>query len=481
MDGFLEMQNLLSEYQQSHLLKYSGELTESERKELLEQLQSIDIKEVLKLYEKAQTSAGENKICDSKMRPVKVEIEKDLNESLLNEYFSVGLDAIAQSQVAVIVLSGGQATRLGLPYPKGMCPVGLPSGKTLFQIQAERIRKLIKLAKQKTGQEGRVIWCLMTSEATDLLTDKFLKQNKYFGLPKENVKLFKQHQLPCFDFDGKIILEEKDSVALAPDGNGGLYKALKTSGLLKQLKESGIKYVHVHGVDNILVRVADPIFIGKCIKDGIDCGAKVVLKTDPKEPLGVICQIEDKYQVIEYSEIPPETAESKDEDGQLKFSAGNICSHFFTLDFLERVSNDHEDSLGLHIAKKIVTHVGPDGDKFRPTSPNGIKIEKFVFDAFVYSRRFLAWRVERGTEFSPVKNSDVSKTDCFPTARRALMALHKKWIESNGGEVKGGAVEISPLLSYGGEGLEEVKGKTYGDRDVLLADEERADDSPTET
>lgn len=187
----------------------------------------------------------------------------------------IGFEAISNNKVAVITLAGGQGTRLGMPYPKGMCPTGLPSGKTLFQIDAERIYKLNQIAKSKTGKDCSIHWFIMTSDATDMLTSKFLAQHNYFGLQEKFVTLFKQGQVPCFDLEGRILLEEKDEVAMAPDGNGGLYKALKENHIFEDMETKGIKYFHVHSVDNVLIKVADPVFIGKCIKDQIDFGTVI--------------------------------------------------------------------------------------------------------------------------------------------------------------------------------------------------------------
>lgn len=474
MEGLDEIKKLLEECNQSHILKYWDELNEEQQREFIKHLRGIDLKGAIKMWEKAQEDFQKSdKITEDDIAPVDVQVEKDLPHSTVEEYRDIGLEQISNSKVAVIVLVGGQGTRLGMPYPKGMCPTGIPSGKTLFQIQAERIHRLTQLAKEKTGKEGVIHWYLMTSEATDMLTDKFLQQNQYFDLNKDNVRLFKQAQIPCFDLEGKILLEEKDGVALAPDGNGGIYKALKENGILEDMEKKGILYVHVHSVDNILIKVADPVFIGKCVKDNIDCGLKVIKKSDPCEPLGLIVSVAKEWQVVEYSEISKETASLKTPTGDdLVFNAGNICNHFFTVDFLKSVATERESDLKLHMAKKISTQIGPEGDKIRPPAHNCIKIEKFIFDVICYSKNFLVWQVERNQEFSPVKNNDVCKKDCFSTAKKDLLALHKTWVENMGGKCKGEGVEVSPLLSYEGEGLSKVKGREYREEEVLLSEQE---------
>uniref|UniRef100_V5G128 UDP-N-acetylglucosamine diphosphorylase n=1 Tax=Anoplophora glabripennis TaxID=217634 RepID=V5G128_ANOGL len=386
MPTFAEIKKILSDCQQSHLLRFWDELNEKEQSQFLEQLGTINFKEASDIFTKAQNSLSEDvQKLDSRMKPIppeQFESEKSVNEKILGEYKSTGLEAIANNEVAVLLLAGGQGTRLGVNYPKGMFSVGLPSGKPLFQIQAERIRRVMSLAKQQTGKTGKICWYIMTSGPTNFTTKEFLRKNDYFGLNKDDVKLFQQGLLPCYDFDGKIFLDEKHIVALAPDGNGGIYRSLHQNGILEDMKKRGIKYVHVHSVDNILIKVADPVFIGYCVKKEADCGAKVVSKAEPTEAVGVVCQVDGKFQVVEYSEITEATANLRDSDGNLLFNAGNICNHFFTTDFLNKVAANFERELKLHVAKKKIPHVNENGEKIKPSSPNGIKVESLSSTCF---------------------------------------------------------------------------------------------------
>lgn len=363
-------------------------------------------------------------------------------------------------------MAGGQGTRLGFAHPKGMYDIGLQSSKSLFRVQAERIRKLQELAtNQFPGKNGIITWYIMTSEHTMLPTRTYFKENKFFGLQEENIHMFEQGSLPCFDFNGKILLDQKHRIAKAPDGNGGLYRALRDSGKLEDMKIRNIKYLHAHSVDNILIKVADPLFIGYCAKQNADCAAKVVEKSHPNEAVGVVCMVDGKYQVVEYSEITQKTAEMRNsDDGRLKFCAGNICNHFFSADFLNKIGTTYEKALKLHVAKKKIPFVDNSGKRIIPDEVNGIKIEKFVFDVFEFAENFLTVEVARDVEFSALKNAESAGKDCASTARKDIHNLHRKYIEAAGGKIDDHVeeIEISPLLSYAGEGLEDVvKGNVY--------------------
>ncbi|KAI4474075.1 hypothetical protein M0804_015030 [Polistes exclamans] len=457
------MENLksqLMEHGQDHLLRYWNELSKEEKDALERDISDLNLIELTSYFDKATASlAAVNNKLDDKIKPIpdsKIVFAKACTNEEIQNYRSLGLKEVADGRVAVLLLAGGQGTRLGVTFPKGMFEVGLPSQKTLFQLQAERIRRLEILAEEYCGKKGEILWYIMTSEATHDSTLNYLQENHYFGLKENNVKAFKQGMIPCFTLDGKIILDEKHKISRAPDGNGGLYKALKLEGILDDMIERSIRSVHVHSVDNILVKVADPIFLGYCLSVKTDCGVKVIEKSSPSEPVGVVCKVEDHYQVVEYSEISKETVELRRDDGRLVFNAANICNHYFTVDFLLDLGETYELSVDLHGAKKKIPYIDENGKRCTPTSPNGIKIEKFVFDVFKFAKNFAAWQGVREEEFSPLKNSDSAKQDCPSTARHDLLQLHKKWLLNAGAEKVNGDVEVSPLFSYAGENLNDI-------------------------
>uniref|UniRef100_A0ACB8EZR0 UDP-N-acetylhexosamine pyrophosphorylase-like protein 1 n=1 Tax=Sphaerodactylus townsendi TaxID=933632 RepID=A0ACB8EZR0_9SAUR len=441
-----ELRARLERVGQAHLLRFWAELEPAQRDSLRQTLVQLDARELgehCKLAAEAcareQGGSGQGRL-DGNLEPIPAQFLGGVSRSdaaTLERWEEEGLRQISQDKVAMLLLAGGQGTRLGVPYPKGMYDVGLPSHKTLYQIQAERIRKVEQLAGRRFGTQCAIPWYIMTSEFTLGPTEKFFQEHNYFNLKKSNVVMFEQRMLPAVTFDGKAILEEKGKLAMAPDGNGGLYRALVDNKILEDMDRRGIRYIHVYCVDNILVKMADPVFIGFCVSKGADCGAKVVEKAYPTEPVGVVCV---------------------DVDG----------SHARWWEYKK-----FEPQLKHHVAIKKVPFVDEKGNLVKPLKPNGIKLEKFVFDVFQFSKNFVAFEVPREDEFSPLKNADTANKDTPTTTRQALLFQHYRWavkagatfVEANGqripekyslseDEESPVVCEISPLVSYFGEGLD---------------------------
>ncbi|KEY65112.1 hypothetical protein S7711_04202 [Stachybotrys chartarum IBT 7711] len=380
----------------------------------------------------------------------------DSNKNDIESWYNSGLDLIAANKVAVVLMAGGQGTRLGSSAPKGCYDIGLPSHKSLFQIQAERIRKVQELAAERAGSaKGSAVvpWYVMTSGPTRGPTEDFFAENNYFGLDKSNVIIFEQGVLPCISNDGKILLENKGKVAVAPDGNGGIYQALVVSGVVDDMRKRGIQHIHAYCVDNCLVKVADPVFIGFSASLDVDIATKVVRKRNATESVGLILSKNGKPDVVEYSEIDKETAEAEDpkQPGVLKFRAANIVNHYYSFRFLESIP-EWAHKLPHHIARKKIPAVDlSTGETVKPEKPNGIKLEQFVFDVFpmLAMDKFACLEVRREDEFSPLKNARGTGEDDPDTSKKDIMSQGQRWVQAAGATVVAdGGIEVSPLISY---------------------------------
>ncbi|CAG8658490.1 1532_t:CDS:2, partial [Racocetra fulgida] len=412
-----ELESLKARYTaagQDHLFTFYEDLKPEEQTILFNQLDKLDIERVNQIFKKA-TSGNTSDVKKQNLEPLPDDVFDsilDASEDKIKDWEKLGFNAIAQNKVCVILMAGGQGTRLGSSAPKGCYDIHLPSGKSLFQLQAERILRLQKVAQ---------------------------------------------------DF-----AKTENELAVAPDGNGGMYAALRKEKILESMSSRNISYAHAYCVDNCLVRVADPVFIGYCITKNADCGAKVVRKTDPHESVGVIALRDGKLNVVEYSEIEPAVAEQRKPNGQLSFGAANIANHFYTVDFLNCIES-FENELEYHIANKKIKHIDVNtGELIAPSKPNGMKLELFVFDVFPFTKRMAVLEADRKEEFSPLKNAPGTVCDNPETSRRDIINQHVRFVEKAGGKVIPGdgdspdhlTFEISPLVSYSGEGLEMLKGKT---------------------
>ena len=471
-----ELKELKEKYEkagQGHVFGFWGDLKPEEQGVLYNQLQPVDPEYINKITDKALNPP------EAKEENEKPKLEQlpdtatssviDSKQGDLDKWYESGVKLISENKVGVVLMAGGQGTRLGSSAPKGCFDIGLPSHKSLFQLQAERISRLQSLASKHHNKEPSdvtVPWYIMTSGPTRKPTEQFFEEHKYFGLNRNNVIFFEQGTLPCISNDGKILLEAKGKVAVAPDGNGGLYQALINSGVVQDMSKRGVQHIHAYCVDNCLVRVADPTFIGFSAEKDVDIATKVVRKRNAKESVGLILQKNGKPDVVEYSEIDAETAEAKDpkDSNLLKFRAANIVNHYYSYRFLESIP-DWAHKLPHHVAKKKIPCVDDKGAQIKPEKPNGIKLEQFVFDCFPFlpMDKFACMEVKREDEFSPLKNAKGTGEDDPDTSRRDILQQGSRFLSEAGATVtseeKDAGVEVSPLISYGGEGLEFMKGK----------------------
>ncbi|MDF2884378.1 MAG: UDP-N-acetylglucosamine pyrophosphorylase [Clostridiaceae bacterium] len=360
-------------------------------------------------------------------------------------FYSIGINAISEGKVAVYLVAGGQGTRLGHKGPKGTFDIGLPSRKSLFQLQCERLIYISNIAKKD------IPLYIMTSTENHYDTITFFEEHNYFGYRKDMIMFFQQKTMPAIDEEGKILLSERNKIAMSPNGNGGCFIALEESGALRNMKLKGIEWLFLYGIDNALVRVADPYFIGFTICSNQLAASKVVEKKYPEEKVGILCYKNNKPSIVEYSEIPKTIARELRENGKLVYSNANILNHLLNLDFIESII---DKTIPLHIAHKKIEYIDEHGKKIVPNQPNGYKFEYFLFDIFEMLNDMTALEVEREEEFAPVKNS--KGKDSPETAKEMILNLHKTWLINAGiskQTLDKKQIEISPLISYYGENL----------------------------
>ncbi|KAK8075209.1 UDP-N-acetylglucosamine pyrophosphorylase [Apiospora hydei] len=440
---------------QGQVHTFYDSLSDAEKEALYLQLEGFDPKEINEITQRALSPAqplpesATASILDSKQEDI-------------DRWYELGLKLISENKVAVVLMAGGQGTRLGSKAPKGCFNIKLPSGKSLAGTEEA-------LPKEKVT----IPWYVMTSGPTRQNTEKFFngeslgdilpdeteedrqKRGSYFGMEKEDVMIFEQGVLPCISNEGKIMLEGKGKVAVAPDGNGGLYKALyqapitskfgaDSATVLKDMKARGVEHIHAYCVDNCLVKVADPVFIGFSAEKSVSLATKVVRKRNATESVGLILSKNGKPDVVEYSEIDSATAEAKDakQPDVLKFRAANIVNHYYSFAYLNGM-DQWMAKLPHHIARKKIPCVDTEsGNAVKPEKPNGIKLEQFVFD-----------------NFNMLELNDFACLEVKREGGSDILSQGQRWATAAGAVVKNEGLEVSPLTSYAGEGLEKYKGQ----------------------
>ena len=330
-------------------------------------------------------------------------------EANKDRYTAVGIDAIKHCKVGAILLAGGQGTRLGFDKAKGMYNIGETKELYIFE------QLIANLKKVTSAADAWVPLYIMTSEKNDEQTREFFREHDFFGYNPDYVKFFVQEMVPAVDFDGNVLVEAEDSLAMSPNGNGGWFKSLIKAGYDADLKEKGVEWLNVFAVDNVLQQIADPVFVGATIESGCVSGAKVVRKVDPYERVGAMCLEDGKPSIVEYYELTPEMAEARDEKGTLLYGFGVILNYLFRVDKLLEIA---EKSLPLHVVEKKVPYIDENGVAVKPEIPNAYKFETLILDMVYMMDNCLSFEVDREKEFAPVKNA--TGTDSVESARALL-------------------------------------------------------------
>ncbi len=444
MNRMAEWKARLTAMGQSHVLDFWDLLSTEERFSLLAQLEQLDLPLLRQLYE-AEGRVGPSDLTGPGQQleqPPAIRLGAVPDRFRLSEAHREGESALRSGRVAALVVAGGQGTRLGFAEPKGLFPVGPISRRTLFQMHADRLGAIE--AKYQT----HVPWLIMTSPATDAVTKQYLRNHEYLGLAPERVMVFCQGTMPALDAQsGRILLQAPGQIALSPDGHGGTLAAMERAGLFAKLEALGIDTIFYFQVDNPLVAIGDPQFLGCHLLAQSAMTTQVVSKNDPLERLGNLVSANGHLRIIEYSDLPESLARRQAADGSLQFWAGSIAVHAFALPFLRRMASDAR-ALPFHRALKKVPFVDETGTKVEPAQPNAVKFERFIFDILPQAGNALVVEVDRAEAFAPVKNAPGSGADSPETAESALMALHRRWLRGVGATVADEIrVEIHPSFA----------------------------------
>lgn len=409
----------LEKFNQTNLINLLNKL--EDKTELIKQINSINFEQIMELYNKVKEP---NIIDINKIEHIKYVDKSKLSSEELEKYKKIGEEIIKNGQYAVVTMAGGQGTRLGHIGPKGTFKIFVNGEeKYLFQIIVESLQTANNI------YDVIIPLYIMTSSENKEQTVKFLEENNYFGYPKNKVKFFVQGNLPLVDTNGELIIDKNCLIKEASDGNGSIYQSMKKDGIIEDMKKNNIKWIFVGGVDNILLKIVDPVLTGLTIKENNKISSKSVVKTNPKEKVGVFCKIAGKPKVIEYTELPEDLACKRDENDELVFGEVNILSHLYSLEALEELS---DKKLPYHVAFKKANYLDSKGNFIEVSKPNAYKFEAFIFDAFEAYSDMSILRVKREEEFAPIKNAegqDSPETACklytdFIKTRDKVKVLH---------------------------------------------------------
>jgi len=454
-----EIKRQLDQHNQSQLLRFYDELTSSQREELLSRIAKLDLNKIdqwiAHYVTQPPTLSTTGDIRPADYYPARP--ENPQQEKKYEKARRLGTQLISDGKVAAFVVAGGQGTRLGFDGPKGNFPISPIKKKTLFRIFAE----MIKAAQDK--YRLTLPWYLMTSPLNHDQTLSTFESADYFGLDPDDLFIFQQGTMPNFSFDGRILLADKSHIACSPDGHGGSLKALYQSGATEDMKKRGIEQISYFQVDNPLINIFDPLFVGLHALDEAQMSSKALIKAGPKEKVGNFCFLDGRLTVIEYSDLPDELAEKRNNSGLpgLTFRLGSIAIHMITRKFVEELNSDGF-ALPWHKAVKKIPHIDTDGNYVDPEEPNAVKLESFVFDALPLTEKSIILETIREQEFAPVKNA--TGCDSPETARNLMINRAADWLESAGIDVPrkedgspGAVIEMAPSFALHKEDVKQSR------------------------
>ena len=391
---YIEALKKLKHYGQEQLLDRYNYLDDAKKEKIIHQIKHIDFDQIMDLYKNKDKKVDEK---EANITNIEYTDKAKLSKEEYKKYYDLGKKVIEDGKYAVVTMAGGQGTRLGYVAPKGTFKIGGGIDKSLFEALSDTIKEA------RAEYNTSIPWYIMTSRENNNATEKFFEKNDFFGLPYEDVKFFKQGELPMVNTNGKLMLDETGIIKLAADGHGGVFEALHKNGYLEDMKKRGIEWVFISGVDNVLAGLVDPIAVGLSIENGTLATGKSVVKRGPTEKVGVFCKKNDRPYVIEYTEITDEMANAKNEDGELLYGESHILTNLFNIKALENIS---KNKLPYHSAFKKAKYMNSNGEVIKPETPNAYKFEAFIFEGFNVSKNLLVLSVNRKDEFAPIKNRE---------------------------------------------------------------------------
>ncbi len=389
----MSIKELTEKYGQEQLLKYWDTLDAHQQEELEKDIESIDFELMNSLYQAAGKPVSQSQL--GEITPIPLADTTTMDDVEKEKLNRKGMEILLKGKMAALTMAGGQGSRLGHEGPKGTYDIGLQSHKSLFEIQCDGLKKI-------SVEAGRVVpWYIMTSEINHQDTVDFFKAHNYFNYPEESIFFFPQTMIPVMSKDGKLLLENPSKVLRSPNGNGGLFYSAKRTGALEDMKKRGVEWVFICAIDNCLVQMADPVFMGYTLNAGVEASAKTYLKRSADEKAGILCKRNGVPGVVEYTEVPKDLAEMKDEKGVWVYGDTNLGNYMFSIGMMERLAT--AGGMEYHTAIKKITYY-EDGEMVTSKEPDSYKFELFLFDAFMELKELGVMRVERTHEFAPVKN-----------------------------------------------------------------------------
>lgn len=397
----------LRKYNQEAVLKNYERMSEEDKSKLLDEILTIDLEQVKELYEGTQKEIS---FANDRIEPIDYIDKAALSPEEYSKYESLGAEAIKAGKYAVVTMAGGQGTRLGHSGPKGTFKL---DGKSIFEILIDELKK----NNEKFGVT--VPWYIMTSRENNDQTETFFKENNYFGYDPSLITFFKQGELPMVSEEGKLLVDENNNIKEAADGHGGIFESMRRNGIIFDMEARGIEWAFIGPVDNVLVKMVDPVLLGVVLDKKVSAGGKSVVKAYPDEKVGLFCTRNGKPGVVEYTEITDDLSHATNADGSLVFAESHINCNLFSVKAIEEIS---KRKLPYHSAHKKAKYIDENGNLVSPEKPNAYKFESFIFDAFDMLNGMAILRVKREEEFAPVKNAEGN--DSPETARKLYNDFH---------------------------------------------------------